>query len=81
MNALGVGDTVRYSSPDGKVRVAFDAATPYDVSRVGDSETRTLKQAGRFRFSCFITPTGSTTEVGWSPSDPDAGGEHEVIPT
>ena len=80
-DTLEVGDTVRYSSPDGKARVAFLGKSPYEVSEVGDSETHTLCQGGHYTFNCFVTPTGSKNEVGWGPGDPDAGGVHDVIPT
>ena len=78
MRTLSVGDTVRYTSPDGKVRVEFAGPSPYAVNDVADSAEHTLQNAGTFVFKCFITPAGSTEEVGWSPSDPGAGGEHDV---
>ena len=78
---LEVGDTVRYTSPHGKARVLFQGPTPYEVSEVRDGEVKTLMRGGRFPFACFVKPTGSETEVGWSPANPEAGGEHDVIPT
>jgi hypothetical protein len=77
---LHVGDTVHYSSLDGKARVFFPASSPYAAFHVSDAEKHTLKTPGRFQFQCFITPTGKTEEIGWSPQNPKAGGEHEVLP-
>ena len=77
---MHIGDTVCYSSADGKVRVVFPAGTPYDVSEIHDGNSHKVKTLGRFGFQCFITPTGKTEEVGWSPKNPKAGGEHDVIP-
>lgn len=77
---LRVGDTVTYSSQNGKARVVFPSGSPYAVSQVGDSETHKLVKPGRFQFQCFVKPTGKTKEIGWSPKDPDAGGEHDVLP-
>ncbi|MCU1235351.1 MAG: hypothetical protein JWP63_3318 [Candidatus Solibacter sp.] len=81
LEVLAVGDTVRYSSPHGKARVLFQGPTPYAVSEAKDGETHTLVRGGKFPFACFVTPTGSKQEVGWTPEDPKAGGEHDVIPT
>jgi hypothetical protein len=77
---LRVGDTVTYSSPHGKARVVFPSGSPYAVSQVDDSETHKLLTPGRFQFQCFVKPKGQAKELGWSPKDPDAGGEHDVIP-
>jgi hypothetical protein len=77
---MQVYDTVSYSSPDGKVRVVFDAGSPFGNSPldvVYDSEVRTLQKVGTFRCKCFITPN----EVGWRPNeDPESGGDHDVKP-
>src|SRR4051812_30920845 len=81
MRKLHVGDTVRYTSPDGAARVEFAGESPFLATSVAGSSTHTLEKPGRFVFKCFITPTGSTHEVGWGPADPGAGGEHDVIPT
>ena len=75
---LFVGDTVRYSSPDGATRVFFPDASPYAVSEIRDTETNTLLKSGRFQFQCFVTPTGTTKEIGWDPAHPEAVGEHVV---
>ncbi|SRR5579885_2441825 len=79
-NILVVGQTVRYCSPDGKARIVFPTETPYTVNVVHDSEVHTLTAPGRFGFQCFVTPHGSTKEIGWNPADPKAGGEHDVVP-
>ncbi|PYQ26613.1 MAG: hypothetical protein DMF56_23670 [Acidobacteria bacterium] len=80
---LRVDDTVKYFSPDGKVRVVFEGIGPFGTAvseTVLDGERRTLKTAGKFFCRCFITPTGSTTEIGWSPATPESGGDHDVKP-
>jgi len=77
---ISVGDTVRYSSPDGRARVFFPGGSPYAVSHVHDGHHHTAKTPGRFEYHCFITPAGKTAEVGWSPDHPKSGGVQEVIP-
>ena len=74
-----VGQTVQYFSPNGKVRIAFVCDSPYPVKEVCDSEPHTLLEDGKFQFHCFVTPDGSTVEIGWHPvTNPLAGGEHDV---
>jgi hypothetical protein len=74
-----VGQTVQYSSPDGKVRIVFPRRSPYPVKQVKDSKLHTLMRDGKFRFHCFVTPHGSTVEIGWDKiKNPKAGGEHDV---
>ena len=77
---LFVGQKVRYTSPDGHVRIVFPDASPYTASEVHDAHVHELRQPGHFTFHCFITPHGQTQEIGWSPQDPDAGGDHDVQP-
>ena len=79
---LRVGDTVRYSSPDGKARVFFPAGSPYRVSRISDTHKHTVQKPRKekYEYQCFVTPRGQKTERGWDPEHPKAGGEHEVIP-
>jgi hypothetical protein len=78
---LRVGDTVSYSSPDGKARVFFPSGSPFAASEVHNAHHHAVKTAGHFEFQCFVTPTGKTEEIGWSPENPEAGGEHDVIPS
>jgi hypothetical protein len=79
---IQVGDTVSYSSPDGKVRVVFEdgAGSPFGDRRpdvVHGSETRTFRKVGTFFCKCFITPH----EVGWFDGEtPQSGGDHDVKP-
>jgi hypothetical protein len=75
---LLVGQTVRYSSPDGTVRVLFPLLSPYTVNEVKNAEIHQLRSPGQFGFRCFLTPHGSTTEIGWSPENPKSGGDHDV---
>jgi hypothetical protein len=78
---LYVGDTVRYSSPDGKVRVNFPSSSPFATSELHSAHTHTVKNSGHFQFQCFVTPTGKTEEIGWDKNNAQAGGEHDVIPS
>ncbi len=76
-----VGQTVQYTSPHGKVRIAFPGRSPYPTNEVSDSALHTLMRAGKFKFHCYITPTGSSVEIGWNKkTNPNAGGEHDVRP-
>jgi hypothetical protein len=92
---LWIGDTVEYSSPDGRVRVVFDGpdGSPFGDSRpdvVHDSETRQLIKSGKkYPCKCFIETgwspggresVGPHVEIGWSPSEPESGGDHDVKP-
>jgi len=77
---IRVGDTVTYSSPDGKVRVVFPGASPYKVSEVHNMHDHLVHHSGSFGFQCFITPHGQTQEIGWNPEHPEAGGQHDIIP-
>jgi hypothetical protein len=76
-----VGETVQYKTLAGKLRIVFPHASPYPVHEVNDSEPHTLMEPGIFHFHCFVTPNGSTKEIGWDPiKNPNAGGEHDVRP-
>jgi hypothetical protein len=77
---LRVGDTVSFSSPDGKVRVLFPSGSPYGVSEIHNAHVHAVKTPGTFQYLCFITPTGKTEEIGWSLTNPNAGGENKVLP-
>jgi hypothetical protein len=79
--ALRVGDTVRYSSPDGKARVSFPSGSPFAASEIHNAHTHTVVNHGHFQFQCFVTPTGKTEEIGWDKNNAQAGGEHDVIPS
>ena len=58
----------------------FHGPTPYGVSEVKQGEIQTLARGGRFPFASFVIPAGSDVEVGWTPENPEAGGELNVIP-
>ena len=76
---IRVGDTVRYTSVDGEVRIVFELpfSTVKDV--ILEGETRVMTREGTFFCKCFLTlPSG--TSFGWSPETPKAGGEHDVRP-
>jgi hypothetical protein len=77
---MHVGDTVSFSSPDGKVRVVFPAGSPYSVSEIHNAHVHSVQNTGTFEYLCFITPTGKTQEIGWNLKNPLAGGENKVLP-
>jgi hypothetical protein len=82
MPELHFGQTVRYTSSAGKVRIVFPNLSPFrndnqTMTEVRDSEVAKLLTDGTFTCRCFITlPNGE--EVGWDPQHPDSGGVHKV---
>jgi hypothetical protein len=82
MPAMKVGETVRYTSPSGKVRMVFPDPSPYrtasqTMNEVLDSEIVTLTTEGEFTCRCFIKLSDGT-EVGWDPQHPESGGGGKV---
>jgi hypothetical protein len=82
MPELHFGQTVRYRSPAGKVRIVFPNLSPFRndnqaMTEVQDSEIATLVTDGTFTCRCFITPENGQ-EVGWDPQHPDSGGIQKV---
>ena len=82
MPAMKVGETVRYTSPSGKVRVVFSDPSPYrtdsqTMHEVLDSEIVTLTTECEFTCQCFITPPNGK-EVGWDKDHPQSGGHGKV---
>jgi hypothetical protein len=71
--ATVVGQIVRFTCPDGAFRVEFQGESPYEVFTVRDSMLRPILKAGNFKARCFVTPTGQTQEIGWTPGDEEAG--------
>ena len=47
---LRTGDTVRYSSHDGKARVFFPAGSPYRVARISDTHKHTVTKPRKEKF-------------------------------
>jgi hypothetical protein len=88
MPTMKVGETVRYSSRDGDVAIAFPDRSPFRSDArtntiapgdliltlvTDDSQTSTKGFACR----CFINlPSGET--IGWNAQSPESGGEHHV---
>ena len=86
---MAVGDTVRYSSDAGEVRILFLQRSPFrtddrTMTSVPGSVILTLvtdSAGGTLPCGCFITPsTPPAMEVGWGPNNPEAGGQHKVTP-
>lgn len=82
--AMEVGETVRYTSWDGEFRIFFPDKTPFgdadaEIHEIKTGETFRLEREGQFFCECFITPFGSSNEIGWDPvASPQSGGEHNV---
>ncbi len=84
---MAVGETVRYSSDGGDVRIEFQQPSPFRTDKltgksVPGSTILTLVSgtAGSIvKGDCFVTPPGGT-EVGYSPNDPNSGVHHRVTP-
>jgi hypothetical protein len=82
---MWVGDTVRYWSDGGEVRIVFPDRSPYRADDVTKSYVPgaviltlvTANETEGFMGRCYITPPGKA-EVGWSPDYPAAGGVHRV---
>ena len=85
---MAVGETVLYrSSVPGEVRIEFPGQSPFRtdgalLTSVPGGVILTLQTSsgtGTLDCHCFITPVGGK-EVGWSLSNPLAGGQHKVTP-
>ena len=83
MPVMHVGETVRYSSDDGTVRVEFrDNGSPFQETEINDGTIVTVQNSGTFLCRCFITlfiplPDGTTT-VGWEAHPSLSGADHDV---
>jgi hypothetical protein len=83
---LHFGQTVRYRSPAGKVRIVFPGQSPFRTAdnqpmrEVQDSQIVTLVTEGTFTCQCFITPhtPPNAKEVGWDLRHRESGGVHKV---
>jgi hypothetical protein len=84
---MAVGETVRYSSDAGEVRVLFQQQSPFRIddvtmTYVPGSVILTLvsgSAGGILEGACYITPPGGT-EVGYDPKQPLGGVHHHVTP-
>lgn len=83
MPEMHVGQTVRYSSAAGEVRILFTDRSPFRADNKTDTSVPgavilTLLSAGdSLPCRCFVTPKGGK-EVGWDKDHPWAGGDHKV---
>jgi hypothetical protein len=74
---MDIGETIRYSSPDGSVRIEFPQGSPYDQTIVRDGEVHVVQNQGHFSSRCFlILPDNS--EIGWSLDSQQSGADHDV---
>jgi hypothetical protein len=85
---MAVGDTVRYSSVSGEVRILFPERSPFrtddePMTSVPGGVILTLvsgSRGGTLECRCFITGKDKS-EVGWSsPENLISGGRHKVTP-
>jgi hypothetical protein len=80
---MHVGQTVRYLSAAGEVRILFTGESPFrtdgkTMTNVPGGVILTLLSPGSaLPCRCFVTPDGGT-EVGWDKDHPRAGGNHKV---
>jgi hypothetical protein len=75
---LHFGQTVRYRSPAGKVKIVFPDKSPFrsdnqTMTEVQDSQIVTSVTSGDFECQCFITLPDGTVH-GWDKDHPKAGG-------
>jgi hypothetical protein len=84
---MAVGETVRYSSDAGEVRILFQQQSPFRIddvtmTNVPGSVILTLvsgSAGGILLGDCFIKPPGGP-EVGYDPKQTDGGVHHRVTP-
>jgi hypothetical protein len=85
MPPMLVGETVRYSSSSGEVKIVFPERSPFRTDNVVGTDVPggvilnlvSDSGAGTLPCRCFITLPNGTT-VGWSESSPGSGGNHKV---
>ena len=84
MPEMKVGDTVRYFSAAGDVKITFPLHSPFRNDETAMTEISTpgapfppLVRSGKFACGCVITlPNGQ--QVGWPMAGAASGGEHVV---
>jgi hypothetical protein len=83
---MQVGDTVRFSSALGEVRILFPGSSPFRDDQVpvtevpGSTMVTVLSETGEagLSFGCVITRSDKST-IGWSPTNPGSGANLRVI--
>jgi hypothetical protein len=87
--AMNIGDTVRYSTLNGEVKVDFvDAVTGQPASPFGKTKTtitgsapQTVTTSGDFEVRCFVKEPYETVFKGWdAKTSPQSGGQFPVPP-
>ena len=74
---MNIGEKIRYSSPDGAVRIEFvENGSPFDETVVEDKQIVTATHAGHFRCRCSIILKDGT-HIGWD-TDKRSGADHDV---
>ena len=80
---MNVGDTVRYSSPDGQVTIEFPEGSPFldnwgeQIAQISDSQPHELRREGGFTCRCTLT-LASGKKLGWSSGSRKSGGHTTV---
>ncbi len=74
------GDTLHINSKEGKFRVVFEPwpfKEPEQKKGVTEDKALTFERSGKFRFYCYLTPTGEKDELGYKRDSSGAvGGGH-----
>jgi hypothetical protein len=88
--AMIIGDTVRYSSPDGEVQLRFIAApgqptlpaSPFGANEIiTGSALQSVTTEGVFEVRCFVKKPGESDFKGWDKMrSPKSGGVFPVKP-
>ena len=76
------GDTIRWDSPHGPVRINFRNESPFGVSGevAGATSHKVTVRRGTFRYKCGVT-VESGTHIGWpGATEPGSGGEVVIEP-
>lgn len=83
MPVMNIGETVRYSSNDGTVKIEFhDNGSPFQETDINDGQIVKVQNSGTFLCRCFITLfiplQDGTTAVGWVAHPSLSGADHDV---
>src|ERR1700737_4622017 len=77
MPSMDVGETVRYSSDDGTVSVAFPDKSPFQETMISGAQIVMVRNIGKFRCRCFIDLKDGTERVGWQSDPSPSGADHD----
>jgi hypothetical protein len=77
------GDTVHYTSNDGRVRIEFEGGlSPFmEGTPINSEQVAHVERTGTFKCHCFIIPNDGGPEIGWTTDSADpkvSGADHDV---